>query len=61
MKGCFYIRDPAGKPLDWIEKVVVDLHPTFNPPKVTLTKEPFEVNRIGWGTFQIEASCGASS
>jgi len=42
-----------GKLSDYIEKIVVKLHPTFHPHIVTLKKEPFEVNRLGWGTFTI--------
>lgn len=30
-------------------------HPTFRPPQVTLRKPPYEVRRLGWGTFTLEA------
>jgi transcription initiation factor IIF auxiliary subunit len=30
-------------------------HPTFRPPRLTLTQPPFEVRRLGWGYFNIEA------
>jgi len=54
-KWIFYVRDPQGKPLSWIRKVVVHLHPTFAQNKVVLTKEPFQITRVGWGTFEIDA------
>jgi len=38
---------------DFIEKLEVNLHPTFNPPKLTYRKPPFEIQRTGWGTFEI--------
>ncbi|KAL7745960.1 hypothetical protein RI367_008549 [Sorochytrium milnesiophthora] len=36
-----------------IDRVVVNLHPTFDPRSVTLTQPPFEVRRLGWGYFLI--------
>jgi hypothetical protein len=30
-------------------------HPTFRPPRLTLRKPPYEVRRLGWGTFTLEA------
>lgn len=38
---------------DLIEKVVFDLHPTFTPQVVTVSKAPFELTRTGWGTFDV--------
>ena len=40
----------------YIETVRFDLHETFRPPFIILTKPPFEVQRIGWGTFRILAT-----
>lgn len=37
----------------YLQKVVVNLHPTFNPPTLVFTKPPFEVTRTGWGVFEI--------
>lgn len=37
-----------------IEKVEYKLHPTFNPPAVTVTNAPFIVKRIGWGYFEVK-------
>lgn len=37
-----------------IEKVTFQLHPTFSPSKVTLFRPPFVVERIGWGSFNIQ-------
>mmetsp|Transcript_80014 Transcript_80014/g.141639 ORF Transcript_80014/g.141639 Transcript_80014/m.141639 type:complete len:376 (-) Transcript_80014:141-1268(-) len=36
-----------------IDKVVYDLHPTFNPSVVTAHKPNFSVCRFGWGTFPV--------
>jgi hypothetical protein len=30
-------------------------HPTFRPPSLTIRKPPYEVRRLGWGTFTLEA------
>jgi transcription initiation factor IIF auxiliary subunit len=37
----------------FIDHVVYHLHPTFNPPKVTVSKYPFILARIGWGYFEV--------
>eukprot|EP01090_Pellita_catalonica_P018262 TRINITY_DN582_c0_g1_i1.p1 TRINITY_DN582_c0_g1~~TRINITY_DN582_c0_g1_i1.p1 ORF type:complete len:591 (-),score=76.33 TRINITY_DN582_c0_g1_i1:58-1830(-) len=49
----FYVRtqDPS-----LIKSVVVHLHPTFSPNKVTIAKPPFTIKRMGWGTFEIKGS-----
>jgi len=39
-----------------IEKVIFQLHPTFQPNKVTVASAPFEVERTGWGTFIVEVA-----
>jgi hypothetical protein len=38
---------------EYIDNVVVKLHPTFRPDTVTLYQPPFEVSRLGWGIFMI--------
>jgi hypothetical protein len=38
---------------DIIKKVTFNLHPTFNPPSIYVNKAPFQLSRIGWGTFNI--------
>lgn len=38
----------------FISKVEFKLHPTFNPPKVTVTKLPLRIKRWGWGVFEIK-------
>ena len=30
-------------------------HPTFRPPRVVLRRAPYEVRRLGWGYFTLEA------
>ncbi|KAF2676908.1 hypothetical protein K458DRAFT_320863 [Lentithecium fluviatile CBS 122367] len=49
----FFVR--LSRP-ELVDKVEVYLHPTFRPPSVTLRRAPFEVRRLGWGTFNIEAT-----
>ncbi|KAF0973870.1 hypothetical protein FDP41_007257 [Naegleria fowleri] len=39
--------------LNYISKVVFHLHETFNPPVVTVTKPPFEIEQEGWGQFPL--------
>lgn len=36
-----------------IAKVDLKLHDTFQPNRITLDKSPFELERTGWGTFDI--------
>jgi hypothetical protein len=43
---------------DYIEKVEVELHPTFDPPQLALTQPPFNVGRVGvrpgvWGRLAL--------
>jgi hypothetical protein len=49
----FFVR--MSRP-DLVDRVEVYLHPTFRPPRLTLRRAPFEVRRLGWGTFNIEAT-----
>ncbi|KNE72583.1 hypothetical protein AMAG_17026 [Allomyces macrogynus ATCC 38327] len=37
-----------------IERFVVRLHKTFEPPSITFTAPPFVLTRVGWGTFTIK-------
>jgi hypothetical protein len=41
------------KDSDVISKVTFRLHPTFRQPNVEVTKAPFAISRIGWGTFNV--------
>jgi len=36
-----------------VKEVTYKLHPTFNPPEVTLDTPPFAIDRLGWGTFTV--------
>eukprot|EP00004_Rigifila_ramosa_P019982 TRINITY_DN515_c0_g1_i3.p1 TRINITY_DN515_c0_g1~~TRINITY_DN515_c0_g1_i3.p1 ORF type:complete len:1428 (-),score=387.83 TRINITY_DN515_c0_g1_i3:50-4333(-) len=38
---------------DVVRQCVFHLHPTFNPSVLTLTKEPFHLQRVGWGYFEV--------
>lgn len=48
----FFVR-PSG--LDCVAEVKVFLHPTFRQSEITITGEPYEIRRFGWGTFVIRA------
>lgn len=48
----FFVR--TSRP-DIVKEVRIELHPTFRPPRLVLRNPPFEVRRLGWGTFTIEA------
>jgi len=53
-KWVVYVRSLEQVDLaEYVEKVEFRLHPTFFPPVVTVEESPFEVSRIGWGTFEI--------
>ncbi len=39
-----------------VSEVTYKLHPTFRDPIVKCTKFPFQLSRIGWGTFEIGVS-----
>jgi hypothetical protein len=41
------------KDADVIKKVLFKLHPTFRQPNIYVEKAPFELSRIGWGTFGV--------
>ncbi len=47
-----WIGDEAdAKFAEMVEKVTVELHPSFSNPHVELTSVPYEHTRIGWGVF----------
>ncbi|CDW73750.1 yeats family protein [Stylonychia lemnae] len=41
------------KASQFIEKVVFTLDPSFIEDEIEIKKEPFELSKIGWGTFDI--------
>jgi len=47
------MEDEADNIGEFVEKIEVNLHPTFQPSKLTFLKPPFEIVRTGWGTFEI--------
>ncbi|QDS68999.1 hypothetical protein FKW77_009403 [Venturia effusa] len=49
----FFIRTSRN---DLIEEVQIFLHPTFRNPRIIQQWPPFEVRRLGWGTFDIYAN-----
>ncbi|EFJ44939.1 hypothetical protein VOLCADRAFT_118534 [Volvox carteri f. nagariensis] len=52
----FFIgMDSAEDESEFIERVVVHLHPTFSPSVIVLTEPPFQVRRVGWGIFVVRA------
>lgn len=49
----FFIR-PSPATTTLIEEVHIFLHPTFRSPRVIVQYPPYEIRRVGWGTFTIE-------
>lgn len=49
----FFVR--PSRP-EMIEEVHIDLHPTFNPPRIIRGRPPYDIRRLGWGTFTITAN-----
>jgi hypothetical protein len=49
----FFIRTSRN---DLIEEVQIFLHPTFRNSRIIQQWPPFEVRRLGWGTFDIYAN-----
>jgi len=45
-------KDPTA-PIPFLDKVIFFLHPTFQPPKQTVAKPPYQLVRRGWGTFNV--------
>ncbi|KAK3072719.1 hypothetical protein LTR53_006301 [Teratosphaeriaceae sp. CCFEE 6253] len=41
---------------DIIEEVQILLHPTFRPSRIIRSRAPYEIRRLGWGTFTISAA-----
>ena len=39
--------------IDIIKKVTFSLHPSFSPSEIIIQNKPFEIDRLGWGTFNI--------
>lgn len=33
---------------EFIKKVIINLHPSFNPSQIILDKPPFQLKRLGW-------------
>lgn len=48
----FFVRPSR---TDIIQAVRMNLHPTFRPPSVTRQDPPYEIRRLGWGYFAINA------
>ncbi|KAJ9641031.1 hypothetical protein H2201_002266 [Coniosporium apollinis] len=47
----FFVRPSR---TDIIDHVIIHLHPTFRPPVLGFEHPPYEVRRVGWGTFRID-------
>jgi len=53
-KWKIYVSSADGDDLNsCIQEVEFVLHPTFFPPTLICKHGPFEVSRLGWGSFQI--------
>ncbi|EON67555.1 hypothetical protein W97_06923 [Coniosporium apollinis CBS 100218] len=48
----FFVRPSR---TDIIDHVIIHLHPTFRSPVLGFEHPPYEVRRVGWGTFRIDA------
>jgi len=48
----FFVRPSR---TDIIQAVKMNLHPTFRPPSVIRQDPPYEIRRLGWGYFAINA------
>jgi transcription initiation factor IIF auxiliary subunit len=54
-KWVMYVKAADGVNLEsYIETVEFHLHPTFTPPSYTVTKPPYSISRLGWGTFTVK-------
>ena len=51
------VQHPDGSidlhPDTFIERVLVRLHHSFNPSLLALSSPPFEIQRVGWGRFNV--------
>lgn len=45
--------NPKDKIQKFIQKVTYGLDPTFGTTEVTVKAAPYEMTRIGWGTFDV--------
>jgi len=49
-----FVRAENGSSLeDVVDYVAFELHPSFHPAVIKLTKAPYSVSRLGWGTFEV--------
>jgi len=46
--------DPDQSLSSFVDSVTFQLHPSYTPSTVTITVEPFEVERTGWGIIKID-------
>lgn len=46
--------DVKSEPKNYIKSVKVQLHSSFKPSDLTLSSAPFELKRVGWGTFPVK-------
>ncbi|CAG8502220.1 6907_t:CDS:2 [Funneliformis mosseae] len=55
-KVSIYAVDDMGehRPLNYVEKVVYILHPTFEHPERVVRKPPFTLSEKGWGEFDMK-------
>jgi hypothetical protein len=49
--GTAYVRgDGIENVIEWVQ---FELHPTFQPSIIKVSKPPYEITRTGWGIFEI--------
>eukprot|EP00743_Colponemidia_sp_Colp-15_P003865 GILK01004171.1.p1 GENE.GILK01004171.1~~GILK01004171.1.p1 ORF type:complete len:238 (-),score=30.03 GILK01004171.1:244-957(-) len=52
----FFVHlDDTEDETEFIDRVVIRLHPTFTPSTLTMRTPPYAVTRLGWGIFTIQA------
>eukprot|EP00818_Percolomonas_sp_WS_P006054 CAMPEP_0117444754 /NCGR_PEP_ID=MMETSP0759-20121206/5419_1 /TAXON_ID=63605 /ORGANISM="Percolomonas cosmopolitus, Strain WS" /LENGTH=204 /DNA_ID=CAMNT_0005236861 /DNA_START=44 /DNA_END=658 /DNA_ORIENTATION=+ len=52
-KWTFFVKMLNANVEDYVKRVDILLHPTFRPSRISRTRAPFKIVRLGWGTFTI--------
>jgi transcription initiation factor IIF auxiliary subunit len=52
-KWCMFVKTNGEEEKNYIRKVEFGMHPTFGCTEIEVKSAPFEISRIGWGTFDI--------
>jgi hypothetical protein len=52
-KWCMFVKTCDYDTSKLVRKVVYGLHPTFGATEIEVKEAPFELSRVGWGSFEI--------